>query len=581
MHPPGSRNTWTPRKNKMPMTDEETLDSDYSITACPQPQRAVLLPGSPGEHARSLPSSPHSTVEDQELRELMGVGRDLSKDSFTKDTFHSSGRTLSSISTSAGATPILDNWPCTVPSTPQVPRLDEVENEFEEDEKADKENSSTAFGGSSKAGTRHKVFVGGIPQDLDQEEVKQLMSQYAPVKKAWLQKHKDSPPGAPSNTQRHRGFGFVIFNDAASVDLLLGDKTSRYLNLPDGRRIEVKRAVSSADMLKSAESDAGTGLRQPQQPGLKQPLQSSWNASQRSQQGQLGPSNSQSRLSDPRQSPPHGGFRTPDHSSSTPTLLGTPPRVAAMQQGRLTPVPPPPSPWNQSPSPSPSMMAGVPMMGGSVMVMPRAPGPTNQASPGVLPVGPTMTPMQCNNISMRPQQPQVTPTQSFNPAVCNIPWTMELVQGTSNALYTVAPANMQPSAQTGSQSVPCPGGPPAGWAAQWEVAMAAAHQRQQMMQVQPHQRIQQPQGQLTLPTSPMHQQSPQQKSRELDLIREDQPLQIDNLPHQQQESHTCSQHGQVQAPVRSQTPISPGSPHHWWQIEEAQLREAMPECYED
>jgi hypothetical protein len=210
-----------------------------------------------------------------------------------------------------------------------------------------------------------------------------------------------------------------------------------------------------------------------------------------------------------------------------------------------------------------------------------------------------MASLQCSNMPMRPQQPQqqVAQPQWNNNGVCNIPWAMELVQGTSDA-YAVGPSNMRPPALTGSQSVPCPGGPPTGWATQWEVAMAAA-QRQQMMQVQPQQRGPRLEQQLALPlspTPPMHQQSPQQRNRELDLIREDHPLQLMCHPHplhahtqhQQlaigdaQQSQASSQHGQVQAPARSQTPISPGSPQQWchWQIEEA-LRQAMPDHYDE
>merc|ERR1719271_1877760 len=99
---------------------------------------------------------------------------------------------------------------------------------------------------SSRKPPSCKVFIGGIPQDLDTEEVNQILSEYAPVKKSWLQRHKENQPGA---NQKHRGFGFAILS-AAAVDRLLGDKSSRYLPLKDGRRIEVKHAVSKQDIQK-------------------------------------------------------------------------------------------------------------------------------------------------------------------------------------------------------------------------------------------------------------------------------------------------------------------------------------------
>ena len=42
---------------------------------------------------------------------------------------------------------------------------------------------------------RVKVFIGGIPQEMEQDEVKQILHEYAPVKKLWLQRHKETTPG--------------------------------------------------------------------------------------------------------------------------------------------------------------------------------------------------------------------------------------------------------------------------------------------------------------------------------------------------------------------------------------------------
>jgi len=95
-----------------------------------------------------------------------------------------------------------------------------------------------------------KVFVGGVPQDLDQEDLYAIFSEYALVKKAWLQKYRttDENGGQCSATptpRNHRGFGFVIFHDANAIDALLGGASSRFITLRSGALLEVKRALSS------------------------------------------------------------------------------------------------------------------------------------------------------------------------------------------------------------------------------------------------------------------------------------------------------------------------------------------------
>merc|ERR1712060_682150 len=59
--------------------------------------------------------------------------------------------------------------------------------------------------------------------------------------------------GNHSSPHNHRGFGFVIFEDANAIELLLGNAQSRFLILPDGRKLEVKRAVSSSNMRAAGE----------------------------------------------------------------------------------------------------------------------------------------------------------------------------------------------------------------------------------------------------------------------------------------------------------------------------------------
>lgn len=97
-----------------------------------------------------------------------------------------------------------------------------------------------------------KVFVGGVPQDLNQDDLYAIFSDFAGVKKAWLQKCRSAEEGGASNLasppQNHRGFGFVIFHDAHAIDDLLGAASSRFIVLRNGNKLEVKRALSSNKM---------------------------------------------------------------------------------------------------------------------------------------------------------------------------------------------------------------------------------------------------------------------------------------------------------------------------------------------
>lgn len=92
-----------------------------------------------------------------------------------------------------------------------------------------------------------KVFVGGIPQDMDQFGLQREFSKYATVRKAWLPRPREGQNQSVSGT--HRGFGFVIFQDDDAVDLLLGnDNNSKFFVLSDGSKVEVKRAVWNATL---------------------------------------------------------------------------------------------------------------------------------------------------------------------------------------------------------------------------------------------------------------------------------------------------------------------------------------------
>lgn len=89
-----------------------------------------------------------------------------------------------------------------------------------------------------------KLFVGGVPQDMHQTDLYSIFSEYGKVKKAWVQKckHVSNDSEAPQN---HRGFGFVIFVDESTIEHLLGGNSARFIMLPNGRKLEIKLALSS------------------------------------------------------------------------------------------------------------------------------------------------------------------------------------------------------------------------------------------------------------------------------------------------------------------------------------------------
>lgn len=175
----------------------------------------------------------------------------------------SDNRPLSSVSTSAGG-------PTPSPDDRSSPYFASPVPEGNSERFAGKKSDSKGKGkGSSKGNAvgkldpaqvgpsqARKVFVGGIPQDMQQDELFKIFAAYGQVKKAWLQRYRDAnakgKATAPGNN--HRGFGFVIFQDSSVVDELLGNSDSHFIPLPNGRKLEIKRAVSSSDITNSSTS---------------------------------------------------------------------------------------------------------------------------------------------------------------------------------------------------------------------------------------------------------------------------------------------------------------------------------------
>lgn len=103
---------------------------------------------------------------------------------------------------------------------------------------------------SASVAQDQKVFVGGVPQELGQEDLYAIFNEFAEVKKAWLQKIRPMNSGSGATPwQNHRGFGFVIFREPDALQKLLGNDFSKFITLVNGKRLEVKRAISSSKLI--------------------------------------------------------------------------------------------------------------------------------------------------------------------------------------------------------------------------------------------------------------------------------------------------------------------------------------------
>ncbi|KAG2526550.1 hypothetical protein BBO99_00002962 [Phytophthora kernoviae] len=97
-------------------------------------------------------------------------------------------------------------------------------------------NSISSLSMNSAVGATKKIFVGGLHYETKDADFKKYFMQYGKVVSAEVMFNRE--------TNKSRGFGFVIFESEDSVELVLQDKN----HIIDGKSVEVKRAVPRTDV---------------------------------------------------------------------------------------------------------------------------------------------------------------------------------------------------------------------------------------------------------------------------------------------------------------------------------------------
>lgn len=79
-----------------------------------------------------------------------------------------------------------------------------------------------------------KLFVGGLNKGTDDETLKQYFESYGDIVDCSIMRDQD---------KRSRGFGFILFDDAAVVDKIISTKKDGHVFSLDDHSIEIKRAL--------------------------------------------------------------------------------------------------------------------------------------------------------------------------------------------------------------------------------------------------------------------------------------------------------------------------------------------------
>jgi hypothetical protein len=95
-----------------------------------------------------------------------------------------------------------------------------------------------------------KIFVGGVLYATGHESLRMHFERFGAVRTAEVIYNRD--------TKKSRGFGFVVFEDCASVQRVMAAQDMQPLVI-DGKQVEVKECVARQDTSASLSSGAGSG----------------------------------------------------------------------------------------------------------------------------------------------------------------------------------------------------------------------------------------------------------------------------------------------------------------------------------